>query len=197
MSHPARDFAARPHPVIRRWFLKALLQRRKQVRFEHRRLRSVVAAKIAERRRPERVVAAQQFLDPARHKARDVGDFRNRMALRQQPDRLVMPSRARIYTAPVPIRQILDAQMIRHMRHGRLLRFMAFQLNCFAPLKESRRVNHPDSVSHPGNPQEISRSEGKLVVIWQPFLVKLSLHLFLLLRTFARLSAEAFFFFFV
>jgi len=121
LSHPAGDFAARPHPAIRRWFPKASLQCRKQVRFEHRRLRSVVAAKIAERRRPERVVAAQQFLDPARHKARDVGDFRNRMALRQQPDRLVMPSRARIHTAPVPIRQILDAQMIRHMRHGRLL----------------------------------------------------------------------------
>ncbi len=37
--------------------------------------------------------------------------------------------------------------MIRYTRHGRLLRFMAFQLNCFAPLKESRRVNQPDSVS--------------------------------------------------
>ena len=37
--------------------------------------------------------------------------------------------------------------MIRYTRHGRLLQFMAFQLNCFAPLKESRRVNQPDSVS--------------------------------------------------
>src|SRR5260370_35416477 len=40
------------------------------------------------------------------------------MALRQKQDRLIMPRPARVLARAITLCQSLDAQMIRHMRHG-------------------------------------------------------------------------------
>src|SRR5262249_17468931 len=40
------------------------------------------------------------------------------MALRQQPDRLIMPGRAGIGARLIPFLQLKNAQMISHMRHA-------------------------------------------------------------------------------
>src|ERR1019366_9042666 len=128
LSHPVGDLAARPQAAIRRRLLEPNLQLRQKIGLEHRGAHSVVAAKIAKRLRPECVIAGQKFLDPARHKTRQCGNFRHRMALCQKPDRLVMPPRARIRTLPVALRQFLDAQMIRYMRHGSPPALHAYQI---------------------------------------------------------------------
>ena len=77
-----------------------------------------MAAQIAQRLRPERIVASLQFLDPARRKTRQRRHFRHRAALRQKPNRLIVPRRTRILTATITLLQILDAQMFRDVRHG-------------------------------------------------------------------------------
>src|SRR5450759_2477657 len=97
-----------------------------------RRARSVVAAQIAERRFAQRVVTRQQFLDPARHETRHRRHCRDRMALRQKPDRLKVPRRAHILAGSITRRQIFNAQVVLDMGHGSPPRFMAPQSNCFA-----------------------------------------------------------------
>src|SRR5437879_4016690 len=59
------------------------------------------------------------------------------MALRQQPDHVVVPRLANVRARPITLFQLLNAEMIRHVRHARPLRFIAHQANCFAPPRES------------------------------------------------------------
>src|SRR6266567_3930584 len=59
------------------------------------------------------------------------------MALRQQPDHVVVPRLANVRARPITLFQLLNAEMILHVRHARPLRFIAHQANCFAPPRES------------------------------------------------------------
>jgi hypothetical protein len=118
IGHEVRNLAARPHPAVWRRLLQPILELRQNLRLEHRWRAAVVTAKVAERLRSQGVVAGLQFLDPARHKAGQFRHLGNRMTLRQKPNGLVMPRRARIRARTIPLFQLLDAQMIRHMRHG-------------------------------------------------------------------------------
>src|SRR6266581_4335945 len=59
------------------------------------------------------------------------------MALRQQPNHVVVPRLANVRARPITLFQLLNAEMIRHVRHARPLRFIAHQANCFAPPRES------------------------------------------------------------
>ena len=59
------------------------------------------------------------------------------MALRQKPDRLVVPRRARVLTGSITSRQIFDAQVVFNMGHGSPPRFMAAHANRFDPKRES------------------------------------------------------------
>src|SRR6266852_5908477 len=113
-----RELAARPHAAVRRRLLEPNLQLLQKLGLEHRRQRAVVAAKIPECLRPQRVVAGLQLLNPARHKARQRRYLRNRMTLRQKPDRLVVPRRARILARAITPLQLPNAQISRNMRHG-------------------------------------------------------------------------------
>src|SRR5712692_720942 len=113
-----RELAARPHAAVRRRLLEPNLQLLQKLGLEHRRQRAVVAAKIPECLRPQRVVAGLQLLNPARYKARQRRYLRNRMTLRQKPDRLVVPRRARILARAITPLQLPNAQISRNMRHG-------------------------------------------------------------------------------
>src|SRR5450830_1664863 len=104
---------------------------------ENGRTHPIVAPQIAERRFAQRVVTRQQFLDPAWHKTRHRRHRRDRMALRQKPDRLVVPRRARVLTGSITSRQIFDAQVVFDMGHGSPPRFMAAHANRFDPKRES------------------------------------------------------------
>src|SRR5450830_1555847 len=104
---------------------------------ENGRTHPIVAPQIAERRFAQRVVTRQQFLDPARHKTRHRRHRRDRMALRQKPDRLVVPRRARVLTGSITSRQIFDAQVVFDMGHGSPPRFMAAYANRFDPKSHS------------------------------------------------------------
>src|SRR5215467_6590942 len=85
------------------------------------------------------------------------------MALRQQPDRLIMSCRAGVDARPIPLLQFTNAQMISHMRHGSPPRLMALLSKCFVRSWESRpsqlpgiritrfvvcRLNNENSCSH-------------------------------------------------
>jgi hypothetical protein len=59
------------------------------------------------------------------------------MALRQKPDRLVVPRRARVLTGSITSRQIFDAQVVFDMGHSSPPRFMAAHANRFDPKTES------------------------------------------------------------
>src|SRR5665811_73321 len=59
------------------------------------------------------------------------------MALRQKPDRLVVPRRARVLTGSITSRQIFDAQVVFDIGHGSPPRFMAAYANRFDPKRES------------------------------------------------------------
>jgi hypothetical protein len=119
ISHPIGDLAAVPETAIRRRLAQSQLQLLQKLRLEHRGRAAIVATKIAQRLGTQRVVAGKQFLDPARHKAGQLRHFHDRVTLGQQPDRLVMPRRARIRARPITLLQLRNAQMIHHMRHGR------------------------------------------------------------------------------
>src|ERR1700751_4424470 len=97
--------------------------------------------------RPERVVARQQLLDPARHKTRQRRHRRDRVALRQKPDRLVVPRRARILTRAITLLQLLNAEMIRYMRHDPPSRdSWRSNLTASHPKRNPTRVNQPETV---------------------------------------------------
>src|SRR5262249_13989261 len=57
--HPMCALAARPQTAIRRWLLKPNLQLSQKLRLENRRRRTIVATKITQRLRTNRVVAGQ------------------------------------------------------------------------------------------------------------------------------------------
>src|ERR1700758_1454536 len=148
IGHEVRNLSARPYAAIRRRLLEPNLQLFQKLGLEHPRARAIVAAKIPERPRAERVVARQQLLDPARHKTRQRRHRRDRVALRQKPDRLVVPRRARILTRAITLLQLLNAEMIRHMRHDPPSRdSWRSNLTASHPKRNPTRVNQPETVS--------------------------------------------------
>src|SRR5207302_11196318 len=83
------------------------------------------------------------------------------MALRQQPDHVVVPRLANVRARPITLFQLLNAEMIRHVRHARPLRFIAHQANCFAPPRESA-----DSISR--KPYECHLLRGRYPSVIAP-----------------------------
>src|SRR5438270_10935849 len=88
------------------------------------------------------------------------------MALRQQPDHVVVPRLANVRARPITLFQLLNAEMSRHVRHARPLRFIAHQANCFAPPRESA-----DSISR--KPYERGTAQGAVI---SPLLANIYLH---------------------
>ena len=87
----AATFPHRPDPAVLGCALQPLAQDRQHLGRQDGRLRAVAALPVAERGRPEPVVAGQKLVDSARHEARQPRRLPDRMPLRQQPDHLVVP----------------------------------------------------------------------------------------------------------
>ncbi len=121
-GHPGRHLRTRPEPAIGRWPLQTLLQPGKYLWRQDRWRPPVMTAPIAQRPRALGVVARQQLFQPAFPIARQSRNFRHRMALRQQPDRLVMPRRRRRLGRPIVLFQLRNAQMPRYTGHPSILR---------------------------------------------------------------------------
>ena len=140
IGHPARDLAARPHPAVGRRLVQTHTKPVQQLRLQNRRDAAIVSPKIPHRARPQRVVAFEQLLDPAKPERRDLGHFARRMAFGEQKNRLQMPRRRHVLARLVTRLQLRNAQMVDDPSHVRLPRIMALLSISPIPPQESHLV---------------------------------------------------------
>jgi hypothetical protein len=120
VRHPEGDFGRAPGSAIGWRLGQAGAQLVQEFGGQEARSRAIAPAPIPQRLGTELIVALRQLLQPALHEAGGGRDFGQGLALRQKPDRLVVPRGAGILTGASPPAQFCDTQVISDRGHVRL-----------------------------------------------------------------------------